>query len=170
LGAEVLAIDASQSNIEAAKLHLIKDPVLAHSNRLQYLHTTAEELVHKEQSFDVICSLEVIEHVSNIESFIQSCSSLLRTTGKLFLSTFNRTNKSYLYGIIGAEYLLNLVEVGTHDWNKFITPKEIEIFLNKANLKITNITGMSYNPITHKASLTEETSVNYLLCASKCSQ
>jgi len=165
LGAEVVAIDASATNIVAAKMHMNKDPILFHSNRLRYEHVTAEEL--KGEQFDVVCSLEVIEHVSNVEKFVQSCSDLLKPGGKLFLSTINKTTKSYWFGIVGAEYVLNLVEVGTHDWNKFLTPQQLEELLSKANLKVTNVTGMEYNPLSYKATLTENTSVNYLMCATK---
>jgi len=167
LGANVVAIDASPTNIVAAKLHLKKDPPLARSNRLEYIHSTAEELVQKGESFDVVCSLEVIEHVSNVDTFVNACAQLLKPGGKLFLSTINRTTQSFWFGIVGAEYLLKLIEPGTHDWNKFLTPKEVEDLLSKVGLKISNVSGMDYNPITYKSSLTDNTSVNYLLCATK---
>lgn len=126
-----------------------------------------ESLADTGSRYDVIVASEVIEHVTDTGSFMGSLESMLNSNGKLIISTVNRTNKSYLTAIVGAEYVLGLVAKGTHDWNKFITPDELSEMISKQNLFVDNISGMSYNPITQSASFTEDLSVNYFYCASK---
>ena len=130
---------------------------------MDYRQTTIEELAAAgEEKFDVITCLEMLEHVPDPGSVIASCASLLKPGGHLFVSTINRNPKSYLFAIIGAEYILNLLPRGTHDYDKLLKPSEIAAMIRAADLSLTDITGMTYNPITDVYKLGRDTSVNYL--------
>eukprot|EP01114_Cavostelium_apophysatum_P012687 TRINITY_DN2899_c0_g1_i1.p1 TRINITY_DN2899_c0_g1~~TRINITY_DN2899_c0_g1_i1.p1 ORF type:complete len:278 (-),score=28.90 TRINITY_DN2899_c0_g1_i1:862-1695(-) len=168
LGANVTGIDAALENTIVARTHAAYDPLL--KDRLQYAHTTAEKLVEEGRTFDVVCSLEVVEHVSDVSGFVRSCSSLVKPGGKLFLSTLNRTWSSYLLSIVAAEYLLGIVKKGTHDWNKYLTPSELQYLVehnSDGKVRVNNITGFNYNPLLQSSALTSDLSVNYLLSATK---
>ena len=129
----------------------------------EYELTTIEELeATSPEPFDVITCLEMLEHVPNPSSVIASCSKLLKNDGHLFLSTINRNPKSYLLAVIGAEYILNMVPKGTHDYDKLITPSELAGFCRTANLWVKDLTGMTYNPITQAYKLGNDVDVNYL--------
>jgi 2-polyprenyl-6-hydroxyphenyl methylase/3-demethylubiquinone-9 3-methyltransferase len=177
LGAQVIGLDASHSNIQVANEH--KEYSLHGSDvyeRLTYKHSTAEQLLFEmklsnqasnDQLFDAVVSLEVIEHVANVQSFTNSLASFLKPGGALMMTTINRTAKSYLLAIAAAEHLLHLVPPGTHDWHKFITPEELTLLLQSNGLQIREITGVDYNPVTQKFTLTRDPSVNYQLFATK---
>ena len=136
LGAKVTAIDPSEENIRVAKQHSLVDP---QTSSIEYHCTTVEDLAASGKSFDAVCSLEVLEHVESPLAFVKSCRQCLRPGGSLFLATINRTAKSYAMTILGAEYLLRLLPVGTHDWNKFITPEELIALLAASGGKVTTL-------------------------------
>ena len=161
--AEVTGIDAGAAPIAVAKLHQFESGC-----DIQYMQLTVEALAKEEpEPFDIITCLEVLEHVPDPDSVIQTCSSLLKPSGDLFLSTINRNPKSYLFMVIGAEYLLNLLPRGTHSYKKFITPSEVARSLRAHNLSLNDLTGMSYNPIMKRYKLGSNLDVNYLAHATK---
>ena len=156
LGASVTGIDASNKNIEVAKLHA-KEMDL----NIKYIHSSPENINFKNE-FDVILCMEVVEHVSNINLFIQKCSRLVKKNGIIFISTINKNLKSYAFAILGAEYILRWLPIGTHDWNKFLTPKDLENIAIKNNLKLDETVGMKYNVFFKKWLISADTSVNYV--------
>ena len=161
--AEVTGIDAGAAPIAVAKLHQFESGC-----DIQYMQLTVEALAKEEpEPFDIITCLEVLEHVPDPDSVIQTCSSLLKPSGDLFLSTINRNPKSYLFMVIGAEYLLNLLPRGTHSYKKFITPSEVARSLRAHSLSLNDLTGMSYNPIMKRYKLGSNLDVNYLAHATK---
>jgi len=164
LGAIVTAIDASEKTINVAKAHAKKV-----GSNVNYIKASLEEFskIEPKSRFDVITCLEMLEHVSDPLQILKKCSDLLNQDGDLFLSTINRNPRSYLFAIIGAEYLLNLLPKGTHDYSKFIKPSELSKWLNKSNLNTIEVVGLSYNPITDNYWLGKDIAVNYLLHASK---
>jgi ubiquinone biosynthesis O-methyltransferase len=162
IGGNVLGIDAAKESIEVAKSHAAKDPLLS---GLQYEHTTIEEMERTKQKFDVVCSLEVIEHVADLDKFIGSCRNVLKPNGLMFLSTLNRTLESYVFAIVGAEHVMKLLAKGTHDWNKFIKPQELVSVLNSKGLDVVDIKGMVLNPVGLKWELSPNIRINYILCA-----
>ena len=129
-------------NIEIAKIHSEET-----SLSIKYRQATIEELVSENMEFDIILNMEVVEHVANIEDFLDNCASSVSPNGLLFFSTLNRTPKSFLLAIIGAEYILRWLPRGTHDWKKFIKPSEITNFLSKAEIDVRDLTGVTFNPI-----------------------
>jgi len=137
LGAKIIGIDASLNNVEAAKLHAKKMNL-----NIDYNVNTPENI---NSSYDVILCLEIIEHVSDVNLFIKSCEKILKKNGIIFFATLNRTIKSFVYAIIGAEYILNWLPKGTHNWNKFIKPSEITSICNKLNLKLIDKVGFTYS-------------------------
>ncbi|MEC7910241.1 MAG: bifunctional 2-polyprenyl-6-hydroxyphenol methylase/3-demethylubiquinol 3-O-methyltransferase UbiG [Pseudomonadota bacterium] len=164
LGAIVTAIDASEKTINVAKAHAKKV-----GSNVNYIKASLEEFskIKPKAKFDVITCLEMLEHVPDPLQILKKCSDLLNQDGDLFLSTINRNPRSYLFAIIGAEYLLNLLPKGTHDYSKFIKPSELSKWLNKSNLNTIEVVGLSYNPITDNYWLGKDIAVNYLLHASK---
>ena len=164
LGADVTGIDASENTIGVAKSHskLI-------DGKLKYIQNTIEEFVssNPDESFDVITCLEMLEHVPSPGEIIKICSGLLKQNGDIFFSTINRNPRSYLFAVIGAEYILNLLPKGTHDYNKFIKPSELAKWTREANLKTLETTGLSYNPITDNYWLGKDIQVNYMVHARK---
>ena len=156
LGAEMTGIDASKNNIEVAKLHS-KEMNL----NINYINCAPENFNFRNK-FDVILNMEVIEHVSNVEIFIQNCSKLTRENGIMFVATINRNLKSYLFAILGAEYILRWLPIGTHDWNKFLTPEELKIITNKNNFSTDEVIGMKFNPLIKKWYKSTDSSVNYI--------
>ncbi|MBX7147173.1 MAG: bifunctional 2-polyprenyl-6-hydroxyphenol methylase/3-demethylubiquinol 3-O-methyltransferase UbiG [Alphaproteobacteria bacterium] len=160
LGAYVTGIDASPKNISIATQH-------AENNKLsiRYYATSVEEFVKNNEKFDVIVAMEIVEHVANLDLFLSTTVKLMENKGCLALSTLNRTVKSFLYAIIGAEYILQWLPKGTHDWQKFLTPAELIRILEKNKLSITTIKGMSYNPFQTMWSLSSDIKVNYFLFA-----
>lgn len=162
LGGIVTAIDASKRNINVAKAHSGKMNL-----NINYKCTTVEELSTSKEKFDIILNMEVIEHVANIENFIYSSSKMLKKNGIMFISTLNRTIKSYLLAIIGGEYILKWLPKGTHDWKKFLKPSEINELLQKNGIKLKIIQGVSYNPLTNNWYLSQDINVNYIMVATK---
>ena len=156
LGASVTGVDASNKNIEVAKLHA-KEMNL----NIKYIHSSPENINFKNE-FDVILCMEVVEHVSNINLFMQKCSRLVNKKGIIFISTINKNLKSYVFAILGAEYILRWLPIGTHDWNKFFTPKELESIAIDNFLKLDETVGMKYNVFAKKWSISSDASVNYL--------
>lgn len=157
-GAKVIAIDASQVPISVAKLHQQET-----SSDVDYRLATVEDIADSDEGpFDAVTCLELVEHVPDPASVISACASLLEPGGHVFLSTLNRNPKSYLFAIIGAEYVLGLLPKGTHDYAKFIRPSELDAWARRAGLKLNELTGMSYNPFTRRYRLGEDVSVNYL--------
>ena len=156
LGASVIGIDASKNNIEAAKLHA-KEMNL----NINYIHSSPENL-NLEKKFDVILNMEIVEHVADINLFMKKCSSLIKKNGIMFVATINKNLKSYLFAIIGAEYVLRWLPIGTHDWNKFLTPQELEIIARKNNFLPDELNGMKFNFLLNKWSKSKDCSVNYI--------
>ncbi len=160
-GAQVTAIDASNAAISVAKLHLQES-----GQDVSYHCTTIEEFAScATEKYDVITCMEMLEHVPDPSSIIASCSDLLKPDGHLFLSTLNRNMKSFILAIVGAEYIMNMIPKGTHEYSQFIQPAEMECWLRQADLSLNKITGMSYNPLFKKYSLNNNIQVNYLVHA-----
>lgn len=158
-GAVVTGIDIAEAGLEVAKLHLLESGL-----QVDYQKILVEDFASKHaDEFDVITCLEMLEHVPDPNSIIQSCSTLAKTDGQVFFSTINRNIKSYLFAIVGAEYVLKLLPKGTHDWDKFIQPAEMDEWARAANLSLKNIIGMTYNPLTKSYKLEDNTDVNYLM-------
>ena len=162
MGAEVIAADASQTNIEVASLHAEKGGI-----QIDYRHTTAEDLADSGEKFDIILNMEVIEHVADVEGFSAACCSMLKPGGIMFVATLNRTMKSYALAIVGAEYVLRWLPRGTHNWKKFLRPSEVVKLLRQNNLTIMEMTGASYNPLEDDWYLSKDLNVNYMLTATK---
>ena len=161
LGADVTGIDASDKNIEVAKLHAKKNNL-----KINYINTVPENLAQHNE-FDIILNLEVIEHVENLDLYLSSCLKLLKKKRIMFTATINRTLISYVKAIVGAEYVLRWLPIGTHDWNKFIKPEELEKKLTDLNFTITSLTGLTFNPIFQEWKKTKDMSVNYIIAAKK---
>ena len=161
LGASVTGIDASSKNIKVASLHAKKNGL-----KIKYLNKSPEQLVDNEE-FDIILNLEVVEHVDNLDLYLKSCSKLLKKNGIMFTATINRTFRSYIKAIVGAEYILRWLPIGTHDWNKFLKPEELEAKLIEKNFSTKDITGLSFNPIISKWKKSSDLSVNYIILAQK---
>jgi 2-polyprenyl-6-hydroxyphenyl methylase/3-demethylubiquinone-9 3-methyltransferase len=161
LGANVTGIDASDKNIHVAKLHAKKNNL-----KINYLNTVPENL-KLQNEFDIILNLEVVEHVENLDLYLSSCFGLLKKKGIMFTATINRTLTSYVKAIVGAEYILRWLPIGTHDWNKFVKPEELEKKLTDLNFSITSLTGLGYNPIFQEWKKTKDMSVNYIIAAEK---
>ena len=161
LGAKVTGIDASEKNIKVADLHAKKNKL-----NILYLNRSPEQMDESEK-FDLILNLEIVEHVDDVNLYIQSCYKLLKKGGLMFTATLNRTVTSYLKAIIGAEYILRWLPIGTHDWNKFLKPEELEIYLNKMKFRTIDVKGLEFNPLTSKWKKSDNLSVNYIICSSK---
>ena len=161
LGANVTGIDASEKNINVAKLHSNKSGL-----KINYLNASPENLTDYEK-FDIILNLEVVEHVEDVSLYIRSCNKLLKKNGLMFTATLNRSFTSYVKAIIGAEYILRWLPIGTHDWNKFIKPEELERLLFKEKFQTLNITGLKFTPLLNKWKKSKDLSVNYIISSSK---
>ncbi len=161
LGAKVTGIDASEKNINIAKLHSKKNGL-----KINYLNASPENLEHIEK-FDIILNLEIVEHVNNVNLYIKSCYKLLKKNGLMFTATLNRSFISYIKAIIGAEYILRWLPIGTHDWNKFIKPEELEKFLSDEKFTTLDVKGLKFNPFLKKWKKTNDLSVNYIISSLK---
>ena len=161
LGGKVTGIDASEKNIKVAKVHSKKSNL-----DINYLNKSPEQLKDFEK-YDVILNLEIVEHVDNVNLYIKSCYDLLKEDGLMFTATLNRSLMSYLKAIIGAEYILRWLPIGTHDWNKFIKPEELEQFLLNEKFSTVDIKGLDFNPLTNKWKKSNNLAVNYIICSSK---
>ena len=156
LGAEVFGIDASDNNIKIAKLHAKKSNL-----NIKYFCSSPEKFKIKNE-FDVILNMEIVEHVEDVDFFLKSCSKLLKKNGIMFVATLNKTLKSYLFAIIGAEYVLKWLPIGTHEWDKFVKPDELINFLNKFNLKLNDLKGVKFDLLNNDWKFSSDTSVNYI--------
>ncbi len=161
LGAEVTGIDASSKNIEVAKLHAKKNDL-----KINYLNTSPEKMTEN-QKFDVILNLEIVEHVEDVDLYFKSCAKLLKKNGLMFTATLNRTFISFIKAIIGAEYILRWLPIGTHDWNKFLKPGEIKEKINNLNFSIIEVRGLHFNLLTQKWKQSKNLSVNYIITSVK---
>ena len=161
LGANVTGIDASDKNINVAMLHSKKNGL-----KINYINSSPENLKDFKK-FDIILNLEIVEHVEDVKLYIKSCGKLLRKNGLMFNATLNRSFTSYVKAIIGAEYLLRWLPIGTHDWNKFVKPEELEKFLSQENFSTLDITGLKFNPILRKWKKSSDLSVNYIISSLK---
>ncbi|AIK96193.1 bifunctional 2-polyprenyl-6-hydroxyphenol methylase/3-demethylubiquinol 3-O-methyltransferase UbiG [Candidatus Odyssella acanthamoebae] len=162
LGATVTGIDASEKTIEIAKAH-----AALMNLGIQYTCTTAEDLATTQQQYDAVLALEIIEHVADVSGFIKTCQQLVKPGGLVIFSTINRTLKSYAIAIVGAEYVMRWLPVGTHDWKKFLTPSELGTRIRESSLTIQDITGMSFNPLNWSWRLSRDLDVNYFITSVK---
>ncbi|KAL9865337.1 ubiquinone biosynthesis O-methyltransferase, mitochondrial isoform 2-T2 [Geothlypis trichas] len=164
LGASVTGIDPVEDNIRTADGHKSFDPVLA--ERIQYKSSSLEEIVEESmETFDVIVASEVVEHVADLEMFIKCCSQVLKPEGSLFITTINKTQLSYVLGIVVAEKIMGIVPEGTHEWEKFVPPEELEHLLESNGFSVRSVKGMLYNPLWGSWSWVQSTSLNYALHA-----
>lgn len=163
-GATVTGIDMGDAPLAVANLHKLESGV-----SVDYQKSTAEDFAVKhQQAFDTVTCLEMLEHVPDPSSVVKACSEMVKPGGSVFFSTINRNPKSFLFAIVGAEYVLNLLPKGTHEYAKFIRPSEMASWIREAGLELDQMTGLLFNPITKKYSLNErDVSVNYMLCARK---
>jgi 2-polyprenyl-6-hydroxyphenyl methylase / 3-demethylubiquinone-9 3-methyltransferase len=156
LGANVVGIDASKKNIEVAKFHAKKNKL-----NIDYKVASPEKLKNKTR-FDVILNMEIVEHVNDIDFFIKESSKLLKKNGIMFIATLNKTLKSYVFAIVGAEYILKWLPIGTHDWEKFVKPSELIRITKKNNLSLKKLDGMNFNILDNSWKVANDTSVNYI--------
>ncbi len=156
LGANVTGIDASQKNINIAKLHAKKGKL-----NINYICSSPEKM-NSNKKFDVILNMEIIEHVEDVNIFLESCSTLLKKNGVMFVATLNKTLKSYVFAIVGAEYIMRWLPIGTHEWEKFVKPEELINISNKKKLKLKKLDGMKFNLLTDEWKLSSDKSINYI--------
>ena len=156
MGANVTGIDASDKNIKIAKLHSKKNKL-----KINYLCSSPEKLKITKK-FDVILNMEIVEHVEDVDFFLKSCSKLLKKNGLMFVATINKTLKSYIFAIVGAEYVLKWLPIGTHEWEKFVKPEDLKKILMKYGLSLNKLEGMNFNIIKDQWSISRDLSVNYI--------
>lgn len=156
LGANVVGIDASLKNIKVAKIYSKKNNL-----QIKYICSSPEKLKIKKK-FDVLLMLGIVEHVNDINLFIKQSSKFLKKNGLMFVATLNKTLKSYVFAIIGAEYILNWLPIGTHDWEKFMKPNELINIAKNSKLNLIDLNGIKFNPLNDKWSLSNDKSVNYI--------
>ena len=156
LGANVTAIDASNKNIAIANLHAKKNNL-----KINYICSSPEKL-KTTKKFDVILNMEIVEHVEDVDFFLKSCANLLKKNGLMFVATINKTLKSYIFAIVGAEYVLRWLPIGTHEWEKFVKPEELNSILIKNNLNLKKIDGMNFNILKDEWNVSKDLSVNYI--------
>jgi 2-polyprenyl-6-hydroxyphenyl methylase/3-demethylubiquinone-9 3-methyltransferase len=161
LGGNVTGIDASEKNIKIASLHSNKSNL-----KINYINSSPEQLIEQEK-YDIILNLEVVEHVDNLDLYLKSCSNLLKKNGLMFTATINRTLTSYIKAIVGAEYILRWLPIGTHDWNKFIKPEELQKKLIDKDFSKNDVKGLEFNPISRKWKKSDNLSVNYIISSIK---
>jgi len=156
LGANVTAIDASNKNIAIANLHAKKNNL-----KINYICSSPEKL-KTTKKFDVILNMEIVEHVEDVNFFLKSCANRLKKNGLMFVATINKTLKSYIFAIVGAEYVLRWLPIGTHEWEKFVKPEELKSILIKNNLNLKKIDGMNFNILKDEWNVSKDLSVNYI--------
>ena len=162
IGAEVVGADPAANNIEVAKLHAAQSGVT-----VEYRCTTAEALADAGERFDIVLAMEVVEHVSDVELFIRRCAEMVKPGGLMLTATLNRTLKSFALAIVGAEYVLRWLPRGTHRWDKFVTPDELERALERGGLRRIGETGVIYNLLADKWQISSDMDVNYMITAEK---
>jgi 2-polyprenyl-6-hydroxyphenyl methylase/3-demethylubiquinone-9 3-methyltransferase len=160
IGAEMVGADPSETNIEVAKLHAAQSGLA-----VDYRATTAEALADAGERFDIVLAMEVVEHVADVPLFVRRCAEMVQPGGLMITATLNRTLKSFALAIVGAEYVLRWVPRGTHRWDKFVTPDELEDALRRGGLRITDRRGVIYNLLADKWQLSTDMDVNYMLTA-----
>jgi 2-polyprenyl-6-hydroxyphenyl methylase/3-demethylubiquinone-9 3-methyltransferase len=156
LGANVTGIDASDKNIKIAKIHSKKNKL-----KINYLCSSPEKLKVKKK-FDVILNMEIVEHVEDVDFFLKCSSKLLRKNGLMFVATINKTLKSYIFAIVGAEYVLRWLPIGTHEWEKFVKPEDLKKILMKYDLSLNKLDGMNFNIIKDEWNISKDCSINYI--------
>tara|TARA_B100000674_G_C37872204_1_gene930071 strand:+ start:346 stop:1074 length:729 start_codon:yes stop_codon:yes gene_type:complete len=157
LGATVTGIDASSRNIEIAKIHAKKNNL-----KINYKCASPENFISDEK-FDIILNMEIVEHVEDVNYFIKKSSEFLKSDGIMFIATLNRSLKSYIFAILGAEYILRWLPIGTHEWSKFLKPEELLSITEKNSLKLEDISGVTFNPLKDNWKLSKDQSVNYIV-------
>jgi 2-polyprenyl-6-hydroxyphenyl methylase/3-demethylubiquinone-9 3-methyltransferase len=162
LGAQMVGADPSAENIAAAAAHAEQSGVA-----IDYRATTAEELAAAHERFDVVLAMEVVEHVADVKSFVATCASMVKPGGLMIAATLNRTLKSFALAIVGAEYVLRWLPRGTHQWDKFVTPDELELALERAGLDVIGERGVIYNLLADRWQLSSDMDVNYMLVAER---
>jgi len=162
LGGEVVGADPAAANIEAARLHAAESGVA-----VDYRATTAEALAEAGERFDVVLAMEVVEHVADVKLFVELTGGMVKPGGLMIAATLNRTLKSFALAIVGAEYILRWLPRGTHQWDKFVTPNELEIALELAGLRVIDEAGVVYNPLADRWRLADDMDVNYMLAAER---
>ena len=162
LGAEMVGVDPSQANISAAQAHAGQSELA-----IDYRCATAEQLAERREQFDLVLAMEVVEHVTDVPLFIASCASLTKPGGLMIAATLNRTLKSFALAIVGAEYILRWLPVGTHRWDRFVTPNELEIAMEQSGLRVTHEQGVVYNLLADHWQLSSDMDVNYMLTAER---
>jgi len=162
LGASVTGVDPSETNIEAARLHASEGDLA-----IDYRCTTAEALAETGERFDLVLAMEVVEHVADVPLFVASCAAMVKPGGMMIAATLNRTLKSFALAIVGAEYVLRWLPVGTHRWDRFVTPNELEIAMERSGLRVVHEQGVIYNVLADRWQLSRDTDVNYMLTAEK---
>ncbi|XP_059364066.1 ubiquinone biosynthesis O-methyltransferase, mitochondrial isoform X1 [Carassius carassius] len=169
LGADVLGIDPVEDSVRTAELHSSYDPDLR--ERVRYQACTLEELAEEEvEGFHAVVASEVVEHLADLDAFASCCQQVLKPGGSLFITTINKTNLSYVFGIVAAEQLLRIVPSGTHDWEKFMSPEDLERLVESFGFYVEAIRGMMYNPLRGAWSWQQSTAINYALHAIKCKE
>jgi len=162
LGGDMVGADPSEDNIVAAQAHAGESGVV-----VDYRATTAEELAAAKERFDVVLAMEVVEHVTNVNAFVATCAAMVRPGGLMIAATLNRTLKSFALAIVGAEYVLRWLPRGTHQWDKFVTPVELEAAIEDSGLRVTGERGVIYNPFADRWQLSSDMDVNYMLVAQR---
>lgn len=162
LGAEVVGADASAKNVRIAATHAASQGLA-----IDYRAATAERLAADGEAFDVILNMEVVEHVADVAAFVASCAAMVRPGGLMVVATLNRTLKSFALAIVGAEYILGWLPRGTHNWEQFVTPRELEAALRAVGLHVRHTAGVTYNPLADQWRRSGDTGVNYMMLAAR---
>jgi len=162
LGAQMVGADPAEANIEVARTHAEESGL-----KIDYRATTAEDLAAARERFDVVLAMEVVEHVVDVGAFIATCAMMVKPGGLMVAATLNRTLKSFAFAIIGAEYVLRWLPRGTHRWDKFVTPQELEDAIERSGLRVTGERGVIYNPLADRWQMSSDMDVNYMLAATK---
>lgn len=162
LGADMVGADPAEENIDIARLHAEESELT-----IDYRATTAEELAEAGERFDVVLAMEVVEHVVDVGDFVSTCASMVKPGGLMIAATLNRTLKSFALAIVGAEYVLRWVPRGTHQWDKFVTPQELESAIERNGLRVIAERGVIYNPLADRWQLSSDMDVNYMLVATR---
>jgi 2-polyprenyl-6-hydroxyphenyl methylase/3-demethylubiquinone-9 3-methyltransferase len=158
LGAQMVGADPAEENIAVAQAHALESGV-----EIDYRATTAEGLAAASERFDVVLAMEVVEHVTDVKEFVTTCGSMVKPGGLMIAATLNRTLKSFALAIVGAEYILGWLPRGTHQWDKFVTPNELELAFERAGLQVTGERGVIYSPFADRWQLSSDMDVNYML-------
>jgi 2-polyprenyl-6-hydroxyphenyl methylase/3-demethylubiquinone-9 3-methyltransferase len=162
LGARVTGLDPAPTNVSVARLHAEQAGV-----PVDYRNETVESVVAKGETFDMVLAMEVVEHVADVQAFVNACAQAVKPGGALAMATLNRTLRSFALAIVGAEYVLGWLPKGTHEWDKFVTPDELTAAIETAGFAVNDLTGVAYNPLRGDWSLSRDTAVNYMLVASR---